>query len=455
MACEDRQIVIFASELASAIGKHRYSPRSETLCKVWRRNHEKSFCFVHCIVLRKEVCTIISDISESSAKLKELTRTEDWFLEALRKIVLDYSFRSLYEKILKLVNMRVFAAARENRIIFEANQISNVVEHMKDQITTLCKDESKTIEEAVEEICQKTGVKTAELKQALKSKLTKDRGTHLEQTAVQTFGKSKGIEIKRVAPKLYYKTMEHDGVKWRVCGKIDAQAGDQIIEVKNRKNRFMCPIYDCIQLQTYLFLCDKTQGVLLERLKGANKETSFPFDEEFWREEVTPELGKFVMELSKYIETGKDMLYGKSKALSLSPARKRNVERDESKCEEVPGSPPKMLAVESNGLPVQSKAEIKQLTPVIESNFLPTEQEAEPNIKGEMHSCIATCMPTTSYSSEMQIVEKCETHSCKATDTPSTLKRPEIEKELEIHSCIATDLSSSVEEIEEPMSPVY
>lgn len=321
----------------------------------------------------------------------------------------------------------------------------------------------------------------------MKSKLTKDRGTRLEQTAVQTFGKSKGVEIKRVAPKLYYKTMEQDGVKWKVCGKIDAQVGDQIIEVKNRKNRFMCPIYDYIQLQTYLFLCDKTRGVLLERLNGANKETSFPFDEEFWRDEVTPELRKFVVELSKYIETGKDMLYGKSKA--LSPAGKRDFDGERGDCEEKSGSPPKMLAVEKNGVPVQLKTEViptpmidsdglpvqsntkgKQTASVIESDGLPSmplPQAAvkqvrpdripeEPVIKSEMHSCIATHMSSTSARSEMKIDKGCKTHSCVATSMPNSSKMPEFEKEFELCSCIATDLSSPIdEEIEEPMSPVY
>lgn len=40
--------------------------------------------------------------------------------------------------------------------------------------------------------------------------------------------------------------MEYEGVKWSVCGKVDVEMEDSIIEVKNRKNWFMCFEYDYI-----------------------------------------------------------------------------------------------------------------------------------------------------------------------------------------------------------------
>lgn len=45
-----------------------------------------------------------------------------------------------------------------------------------------------------------------------------------------------------------------------------------------------------------MFICNKFKGVLLERLKGENRELCFDFDEEFW-EEVIIDFVEFVIEL--------------------------------------------------------------------------------------------------------------------------------------------------------------
>lgn len=445
MAGETGQFVIFASELASAIGKHKYSPRSETLCKLWRRNHEPSFCFVHAIVLENDVKKIILNDYESCTKFKISEENQLWFVDAVRKIVLGSDFRSLYKKILKLVDLKVFEAARENRILAEK---SHIVELMERQIKILCQDESKTVEEALEEICQKTGVQAKEIQKAVKSKLTKDRGTHLEQTAVQSFVEGKGIEFKPVAkPKLYYKNMECKEVKWRVCGKIDAQMGDEIIEVKNRRNRFMYPIYDYIQLQTYLFLCDKTRGILLERLHGQNRETACPFDEKFWLEEITPELRKFVIELSKHIETGKEMLYGKSKALS---PRKRNcdeMETEKEKQDDVRDLSPKNMAL---GL---GSNERPSSLATCNSKILET-----PEIKQEckIDDCVVTTVASSSKEPNVEPENDCQgiknTLPCFLKEQVLKIEKTECETPSHKAAGLPSDFS---EEIEEPMSPVY
>ena len=447
MASRPKQFVIFASDLASAIGRHKYSPRSETLCKLWRRNHEASFCFVHALVLEKEVSRIILNDPESCRKLSISVEDPLWFVDAVRKIVLDCTFQSLYKKILKLVNVRVFEAAREDRILAETSQATKIIDLnflMENEIKLLCKDETKTVEEAVEEICQRTGVQTNEIQKALKSKLTKDRGTHLEQTAVESFAKSKGIEIKPVAtPKLYYKTMEFNGVKWRICGKIDAQTGDQIIEVKNRKNCFMYPIYDFIQLQTYLFLCDKTQGILLERLRGQNRETRCPFDGKFWIEEVTPELYKFVIELTKLIETGKEMLYCNNK--SPSPTRKRDLESKIDDPNDMPlisRLPPKML--------INSKC-------MGTSSSVLTDQ-VDLEIVSEERSSLATCDSNIVKMAGKDSKEKEDeeiTNKC-TKSLPCSSKLQDKESQSPRTRQTATELPCVVsDDYAEPMSPVY
>ena len=149
-----------------------------------------------------------------------------------------------------------------------------------------------------------------EVVEAVESKITKDRGTQLERNAVLDFGKEKGLEIERpLVPELYYRDMEYDGITWCVCGNVDEETEDTVIEVKNRERRFTCPEYDYIQLQSYLFITKKPKGVLLERLRGQNRETCFDFDEELWKE-LTSELAEFVGELSEAMNMSKQTLYG-------------------------------------------------------------------------------------------------------------------------------------------------
>ena len=303
-----RKVVIFASELASAVGRHRYQSRDETFQRVWLRSHPQSFCFAHALQFKDEVHSMLTECEE--LKFPSLTEELDLvdFAAELRKVICDISLRKIYWKTLNFLEVKLFRSSKEDQVLVAAK----VVEQVAAEVKTLCQNEEKAVESVVKEICAKARIEKKEVVEAVESKITKDRGTQLEGKAVQDFGKTRGIEIERpIVPELYYRDMEYNGVQWSVCGKVDAETEDSVIEVKNRKNRFMCPEYDYIQLQTYLFIRNKSKGVLLERLKGENKESCFDFDEELW-EEVTIDLAEFVTELLDAMTMSKQALYGYS-----------------------------------------------------------------------------------------------------------------------------------------------
>lgn len=96
---------------------------------------------------------------------------------------------------------------------------------------------------------------------------------------------------------------EVDGVPWFVGGKIDAISNDGhlVIEIKNRVNRLFhrVPIYEQVQVQTYLELLDVHQGLLVECFKGdsGNVQTdciAIARSKRFWNEEVISKLTPFV-----------------------------------------------------------------------------------------------------------------------------------------------------------------
>lgn len=309
-ANSSRKIVIFASELASAVGRHRYQSQEETFRKVWLRSHQQSFCFAHALQFKDDLRHLLTQSEELKTQFPSLEEEVELvdFGAVLRKIICDVSLRNAYHQILSFLKVKLFKSSKEEQLLVNAN----VVEQIAEEVKTLSKNEEKPVESIVKEICVKTGVEKKEVVEAVESKITKDRGTQLEKNAVLDFGKEKGLEIERpLVPELYYRDMEYDGITWSVCGKVDAETEDTVIEVKNRKSRFMCPEYDYIQLQSYLFICKKPKGVLLERLRGKNRETCFDFDEELWKE-LTSKLAEFVGELSEAMNMSKQALYGYS-----------------------------------------------------------------------------------------------------------------------------------------------
>lgn len=339
-----RKIVIFASELASAVGRHRYQSKKETFRKVWLRSHQQSFCFAHALQFKNDLRPILTECEELTNHFPSLKDDIDLvdFASVLRKVICDISLRKVYRKILSFLKVNLFKSNKEEEVLATAK----VVEEIAAEVKTLCENEDKPVESVVKEICAKAGVEKKEVVEAMETKITKDRGTQLEHKAVLDFGKAKGVEIERpIMPELYYRDMEHDGVTWLVCGKVDAETEDSIIEVKNRRNRFMCPEYDYIQLQTYLFICQKSKGILLERLRGENKESCFDFDEELWQE-LTIDLAEFVGDLSEAMKMSKQALYGYS-----SPRKREHdkvVEDEAVSCQVTDEEPVKKNAMEES-----------------------------------------------------------------------------------------------------------
>lgn len=333
-----RGIVILASELASAVGRHKYVSKEETFKKVWSRADPESFCFAHASYFKSDIVRILTE-NDQFPLLKDEIDSVD-FASAMRNVICESSCRTIYAEIKLFLNAELFPGNKVERLLVTAR----VEEQIASQVESLCQNENKPVASAVKEICEKAGVKKKEVIDGITSKMSKDRGTQLESKAVDGYRKAKGIDIKRpIVQPLHYKEMQHGGIKWSVCGKVDDETEDSIIEVKNRVNRFMCPDYDYIQLQTYLFIRNKPKGVLLERLRGENKVTYFGFNEELWKE-LTVELADFVSKLLEEIKLSREALYGSS--LLRKREHPNGNEYNIPDCQNSDGEPLKKTALE-------------------------------------------------------------------------------------------------------------
>ncbi len=110
------------------------------------------------------------------------------------------------------------------------------------------------------------------------------------------------VEVVESNQKMYYKTFCIGPHKYRIGGKVDALLSNgELIEIKNRINRFMTPIpaRDRVQLHIYMILTNTYHGTLSEHLRVNNKveikNTEIPFDPEFWNL-ISGRLDKFAMD---------------------------------------------------------------------------------------------------------------------------------------------------------------
>lgn len=312
-------ITINASELASVLDRHYYQPRNETMLKVWQRTDQRTFCIANALDHRNKISTLINHYYQTvqTGRTKEALASilvDKWdqdevgFIQVMKEVFPESDsqghFRSLRIKILRELKALKLRNCKEEKLLKDS-QIQKT--ELLEEVKKLSENEKRTISESVKEICEKKGIKNEEVIKAVESTLTKDRGTKLESKTVEVFGKEKGVEFAEVDEDLLeIKVMECEGVEWILQGRADALTQDKVIEVKNRKNRFMQPLYDLIQLQAYLYLYDREDGVLLERLSEENQETAVKFEVGFWIDDVIPGMKAFVEELHSIISKNKE-----------------------------------------------------------------------------------------------------------------------------------------------------
>ena len=150
----------------------------------------------------------------------------------------------------------------------------------------------------------------------------------METKTVTEFAATSGKKVRREPAKLYKKVLTYNDISWLLVGRVDARDESTIVEVKNRTRRFMCPDYDCLQLQAYMYLCGKNKGILLERLHGKNQETEFEFNASYWNDVVVPGMYEFIHDIEERILMSRSILDGVTPP--VSPRKRACMFQDES-----------------------------------------------------------------------------------------------------------------------------
>ena len=107
----------------------------------------------------------------------------------------------------------------------------------------------------------------SELKNYINGHINKKRGIKNEDKIIKEYSKKYNKKVTDNNSKLYKLHLFNIGKhKFSICGKIDGIENNELIEVKNRKNRLFTfiPEYEQIQMQIYFKLTGLSTGKLIQ-----------------------------------------------------------------------------------------------------------------------------------------------------------------------------------------------
>ncbi|OQS00987.1 hypothetical protein ACHHYP_02039 [Achlya hypogyna] len=257
----EKQIVIYASEVAVICGVHPYRCISDVFFSTWKRTDK-----AHVQQLEAQLAPSIPATIE----------------ERVEKLIQD---EPLVQELLDT-----------------PSQTTEDVKRVKTQV-----------KEQIEALRNLTADEKAEITQALNSTLHTQFGIAQETHALTQYETTTQTSVEQRNAKFWSKRLGRvataDGGYRNVLvgGRIDGLTGEKVIEVKNRMTRFMTPLpkYDVYQLQTYLFLLDSTEGEIVEHLKktaDSSKTTKVAWDPALWDENVIPYVARFSNALAKFMD---------------------------------------------------------------------------------------------------------------------------------------------------------
>ena len=124
-------------------------------------------------------------------------------------------------------------------------------------------------------------VQPVDVVQHIQSKLQKAYGQVAEQTSLQRLPGVTQNNTRFFLKPLY----KEPALTLCIGGRIDGLQNGKLIEIKNRKSKFITPLpqYDIIQLHCYMFMLDQVRGYLIEHLQNQQEKiTILKWDPSLW-----------------------------------------------------------------------------------------------------------------------------------------------------------------------------
>lgn len=245
-------VVLFASEVAAAVGKNKYRHPVMVVESAWKRRGDSYQTTVG--KLKKSGKTRVGTLAD---RIEDTRRQEP-----------------------KVAAAVCFAADASEKCT-DAHSLATAMKQLK-----IAVDSAKGSVDAEHH---------TEIKQQLESDLRCAYGMHTEPKALAQTAQENSVTINQCNDKVYRVALK---TKPRVIlvGRIDGMADNKLVEVKSRRYKFMDPppSYDVIQMHCYMLLVNQAECTLIEQCKGKRKETVVPWDDTLWSE-VTRTLQQFAV----------------------------------------------------------------------------------------------------------------------------------------------------------------
>ncbi|KAF0685013.1 Aste57867_23042 [Aphanomyces stellatus] len=258
----ERQIVLYASEVPVICGANPFREISDVFLGVWKRTD------------KKYVAALESDLAPSIPETIE-------------------------EKV--------------ERVVEEQPAVQAVLDEVSETVADV-QAKKKVVRQQIEAMTTLSPAEKEDVTQALHSTLQTQFGMAQEVHAIGHYETQTQTTVEQRNIKFWSKQVGRvrcgDGGYRNVLvgGRIDGISGETVIEVKNRIRAFKDPLppYDVMQLQTYLYLLDSSQGEIVEHLKNkkdTSKTTAITWDPAMWDERVLPYLARFSYTLDRFMDS--------------------------------------------------------------------------------------------------------------------------------------------------------
>lgn len=290
-------MIVFASELAAAVGRHKYKQAWEVFEALWQRQNPAQFD--HLMSPSQSVKDTAAAVHKQVAELLT-TATEATCAQDLVTVSSDAKVR-----VSAVVSKRVESVVQTNK----PEAIQELVQG--------------TTEEHVRQVAAKHGLSLddAKVKETVQLLQTKES---LENKVVSdvrcSFGTAKEEDARRrmVANGVTQSVVKHDkfhilwmdeyltrsGKRWGIGGRVDGvDEHGRIVEIKNRARHFFnrVPPYEWVQVQAYMALLDKNEVVFVQQLHG-RQNVSYVFRDRYeWDSAIIPTLYTFVDTLDMFM----------------------------------------------------------------------------------------------------------------------------------------------------------
>ncbi|KAL0587488.1 hypothetical protein ABG067_002784 [Albugo candida] len=148
-----------------------------------------------------------------------------------------------------------------------------------------------------------------EIERTIVSEMHKEFGTRQESIAIEHFEQDRGVQVRDRNLAFHRKQLSTiERYKIYLGGRIDGRNDGKVVEVKNRLRKFVSPIpiYDIIQLQTYLYILSSKEGELVEYMKqdrAKSRQTQIDWDPAMWSNDIEPYLLRFSNALTQFMKS--------------------------------------------------------------------------------------------------------------------------------------------------------